>query len=127
MKYTLLLLSILIPCFAFALNAEERLVDNTAELRAHEVFKQIRCVVCAGESINDSKADIAKSLRVLVRDRIKAGDSDAQVLTYITERYGDSILMKPPFDGDTYILWLAPFIMLILGGGLVFIFFKKRA
>lgn len=123
MKYLFILLA-LIPCFAFALSAEERL-DGNAELRAHELFKQVRCVVCAGESINDSKADIAKSLRVLVRDRIKSGDSDEQILAYITDRYGDSVLMKPPFEANTYILWVAPFFMLVLAVFLVFRSFRR--
>jgi cytochrome c-type biogenesis protein CcmH len=124
MKYLLIILALL-PTLAFALTAEERLPD-VAELRAHEVFKQIRCVVCAGESINDSKADIAKSMRVLIRDRIKTGDSDEQIINYITSRYGDSILMKPPFDEDTYILWAGPLIMLAFSGILIFFFFKKK-
>jgi cytochrome c-type biogenesis protein CcmH len=125
-KYLFILLTV-IPYFAFALTAEERLKDDAQELRAHEVFRQIRCVVCAGESINDSKADIAKSLRMLVREKIEAGDSDEQVLAYVTARYGDAILMKPPFDSNTYILWVAPGLLLVTGFVLVIVFFRRAS
>jgi cytochrome c-type biogenesis protein CcmH len=115
-----------LPCFAFALTAEPRLTDEAAEHRAHTIFQQIRCVVCAGESINDSKADIAKSLRVLVREQITAGQSDAQIISYITELYGDSILMQPPFNPATYLLWLGPVLMLLVGGGVMVAFFRRK-
>ncbi len=110
-----LLLFILLPYFAFALTSEERLGDKMQEMRAHEIFKEIRCVVCAGESINDSKADIAKSLRIAIRQKISEGKSEEQIITDITNSYGDSVLMKPPFKEKTYLLWFMPLVLLAVG------------
>jgi cytochrome c-type biogenesis protein CcmH len=123
-KYLLLL--VLLPYFSFALTSEERLQNEAAETRAHEIFRQIRCVVCAGESINDSKADIAKSLRIAIRQKILEGKSDEQIIADITNSYGDSILMKPPFEEKTYLLWFMPLILLAIGGLLVAYSIRKN-
>lgn len=124
LKYLFIL--IILSGNALAITNEARLEDASQEQRAMVLFNEIRCVVCSGESIRDSKADIAKSLRELVRDRIKKGDDDQQVLGYIAERYGDVILMRPPFGSDTYMLWLAPVIFLFIGAGLILKACTKR-
>lgn len=115
MKSIIFLITILFPLFALALTAEDRLPDPAQEMRAHELFKQVRCVVCTGESINDSNADLAVDLRISIRDMIKDGKSDGDILAFITDRYGDSVLMKPPFNSNTYILWLAPAVIFLIG------------
>lgn len=100
---------------AQAILIEEKLPTPAQENRAQELFKEIRCVVCAGESIHDSRADLARDLRRLVRERIATGDSDEAVLNYIEARYGEHIRMTPPFHGSTYMLWLGPVILLGIG------------
>lgn len=123
----LLLIFILFPFSSLALTSEERLADPAQEKKAHAIFKQIRCVVCAGESINDSKADIAKSLRVLVRERISQGHGEKQIIDEIINSYGQSILMKPPFNKNTLILWLAPLFILIAGIAIILVFFRQNS
>ena len=122
----ILTILILFPFSALALTAEERLEDPVKEQMAHEIFKQIRCVVCSGESINDSKADIAKSLRVLVREKISEGDTEKQIISQITQSYGDTVLMKPPVNKKTFILWIGPVIILLIGTIFLVIFFKAK-
>jgi cytochrome c-type biogenesis protein CcmH len=123
---SIIFIFILIPSIALALTAESRLDKPADERRAHEIFKQIRCVVCDGESINDSKADIAKSLRVLVREKVESNLSNDEILNYVTERYGDVVLMKPPFKQSTFLLWAGPFILLSIGGVLLWRIFQKQ-
>lgn len=94
---------------------EKRLADPADEARAQELMKQLRCLVCQNQSIVDSDAGLARDLRVIVRERIIAGDSDQAVLSYMTNRYGDWVLLKPPFDGATIVLWLSPFLLLLIG------------
>lgn len=94
---------------------EKPLADPAEEARAQEVMKQLRCLVCQNQSIVDSNAPLAKDIRVIVRERITAGDSDEQVLHFMTDRYGDWVLLKPPFDGATIILWLSPLLLLLIG------------
>lgn len=101
---------------AIAISLEPALPDAAQEERAQNLFKQIRCVVCTSESIHDSNAGLAKDLRQLVRERITAGDSDAQILARLVERYGDTILMEPPVKQTTYLLWYGPLVVLLLGG-----------
>ena len=123
---TLCLLLTLLPFSALALTAEERLSDPAKEQQAHEIFKQLRCVVCSGESINDSKADIAKSLRVLVREKISEGSTEQQILSEITNSYGDSVLMKPPVNQKTFILWIGPAVILLIGVAFLALFFRQK-
>ncbi len=94
---------------------EKRLDDPTQEARAQEIMKQIRCLVCQNQSIVDSDAALARDLRIIVRERIIAGDNDEQILGYMTSRYGDWVLLKPPFDGATIVLWLSPLLLLMVG------------
>ena len=114
------LLAALFVLFAFAAAAApvpETLSDPALETRARALQKELRCMVCQGESIDESNAQLAADLRALIRERIKAGDSDEQIKAFLVSRYGDFILMKPPFDSSTYALWLTPFAVLILAAG----------
>lgn len=111
----LLLLFAVVP--AMAARAPETLSDPVLETRARLLQKELRCMVCQGESIDESNAQLAADLRALIRERIKAGDSDEQIKQFLVSRYGDFILMKPPFDASTYALWLTPFAVLILAAG----------
>ena len=108
---------LLLACtgMASAVEPRERLADPALEARARALSKELRCLVCQNESIDDSGADLAHDLRVLIRERLTAGDSDAQVLQFMVRRYGNFILLKPPVQPDTYILWFGPFAVLALG------------
>ncbi len=90
------------------------------EARARALQRQLRCLVCQGESIDESNASLAADLRHLVRQQMAEGKSDAQIKQYLVARYGDFILMKPPLQPDTYALWLAPFVVLLGAGGVAF-------
>ena len=100
--------------------------DPAMEARARHLQRQLRCLVCQGESIDESGADLAADLRHLVRQQMAAGKSDQQIEDYLVARYGNFILMKPPVEPDTYVLWLAPFLVLI-GAGAVAILVISRA
>ena len=101
----------------FASPAPGTLSDPALEARARGLQKELRCMVCQGESIDESNAPLAADLRALIREHIKAGESDGQIKQYLVARYGDFILMKPPFDANTYALWLTPFVALIIAAG----------
>ncbi len=118
MRYLLLFLMLMISPPAMAQEAD-------IETRARKVSQSLRCVVCQNQSIDDSDAPLAADMRKLVRDRLKAGDSDAEVIAYMQERYGDYVLLKPPVQGNTYALWFLPFVLLI-GGGVWFIRTGRR-
>ena len=111
---------------AFALTIENKLEDTAQEQRAREVFSGIRCMVCSGESIADSRADLAKELREIVRERIKSGNSNQQVLDYISSRYGKNILMQPPFEPGTYLLWFGPFIFISVGFAVLLFSLRRK-
>ena len=117
MKSVLSLLFLMMMTFsAMAVGVDEvRLSDPAEEARAQNVMKQLRCLVCQNQSIVDSGVALAKDLRIIVRERITAGDTDEQVLSFMTDRYGDWVLLKPPFDGATILLWLSPLLLLIIG------------
>ena len=114
------------PPPAWAVNPDEVLSDPVMENRAREISRGLRCLVCQNQSIDDSDADLAKDLRIIVRERLTAGDSDAQVVDFVVSRYGDYVLLKPPFKLATLVLWLGP--AAIAGGGLiaVLMFFRRR-
>jgi cytochrome c-type biogenesis protein CcmH len=101
---------------AQAVRPDERLADPTLETRARDLSKELRCLVCRNQSVDDSDADLAHDLRMLVRERLTAGDSDGQVLTYVRARYGDFVLLRPPFKLDTWPLWAGPLVILLAGG-----------
>ena len=113
MKKLFLILAIIIPLSATALTAEKRLSDPEQEQLAHDIFKQIRCVVCSGESINDSNSDIATDMRILIRKKIESGETAQTIIDSLAESYGVSILMKPPVSTSTYPLWLGPPALLL--------------
>lgn len=100
---------------ALAVQPDEILPDAAMEARARVISKQLRCLVCQGEDIDESAAGLARDLRLLVRERLRAGDSDQQVLDFVQSRYGDYVLMKPPVTPRTWLLWLTP-VLMVLGG-----------
>ena len=107
--------AMLMPSLAFAVRPDEMLKDPVLEARARNLSGELRCMVCQNQSIDDSDAPLAHDLRVLVRDRLTQGDSDQQVLNYLVARYGDFILLKPPFEWSTLLLWGLPPAALIAG------------
>jgi len=114
MRWLILLLGLLAAAPALAVNPDERLADPVLEARARSLSRELRCLVCQSESIDDSNADLANDLRLLVRDRLTAGDSDAQVLDYLRARYGEYVLLKPPVERATWLLWFGPGVVLVL-------------
>ena len=112
---------------AFAVNPDEVLADPALEARARTLSAELRCMVCQNQSIDDSNADLAKDLRLLVRERITNGDSDEEVLNYIVSRYGEFVLLKPRFSVKTLLLWGAPVLLILAGGISLIVFARKRA
>jgi cytochrome c-type biogenesis protein CcmH len=102
-------------CMAAASDPAERLADPAQEARARELFAQIRCLVCQNESIDDSNAELAADLRRLVREEVKAGQSDDQIRRHLVDRYGEFVLLKPAFSLGNAALWGAPFLVVVLG------------
>jgi len=119
-----LLLALAAP--ALAVNPDEMLKDPAQEQRAREISKELRCLVCQNQSIDDSDAPLARDLRVIVRERISAGDSDDQVLGFVTDRYGDYVLLKPPFKATTLVLWIGPVLILLAAAGAALAFYRRR-
>lgn len=115
-----------LPMAALAIEPSEIIADPVLEARARVVGKQLRCVVCQNQSIDDSNAELAGDMRVLVRDRILAGDSNEQVLAYMVGRYGDYVLLDPPFKASTYVLWFGPPVIGVLGLFWVVSFYRRR-
>ncbi|MBB4219238.1 cytochrome c-type biogenesis protein CcmH [Rhizobium sp. BK212] len=112
---------------AFAVNPDEVLADPALEARARALSAELRCMVCQNQSIDDSNADLAKDLRLLVRERIADGDSDEAVLNYIVSRYGEFVLLKPRVGMKTVLLWGAPVLLVIAGGLSLLVFARNRA
>ena len=118
LRHILLLLTVLAglaPGLANAVRPDEVLADPKLEARARAISAGLRCLVCQNQSIDDSKAELARDLRLLVRERLKAGRSDEQVRDFLVERYGNFILLKPPFDLETILLWGMPALVLAVG------------
>jgi cytochrome c-type biogenesis protein CcmH len=111
---------------ALAVQPDEMLPDPAMEARARELSRELRCMVCQNQSIDDSDAPLARDLRLLVRERIKAGDSNAEVIEFLTARYGDFVLLKPRFNAQTALLWLMPAIVLMLGGGALIVLMRRQ-
>jgi cytochrome c-type biogenesis protein CcmH len=111
---------------AFAVDPDEMLKDPAQEARAEAIGRQLRCPVCKTESIEESDADFTRDLRRVVREQVAAGKTDQQVLEFMHERYGDFILLRPPFKPSTWLLWLAPPALLLLGGALAFSVMRRR-
>jgi len=110
---------------AYAVEPSERLADPALEARARALSQELRCLVCQNQSIDESNADLAHDLRILLRKRLLAGDTDRQVLDYIVARYGQFVLLDPPFEPATYLLWLTPPV-LVLGVGLSLVVRARR-
>jgi cytochrome c-type biogenesis protein CcmH len=120
-----LLVLLLIPISpAVAVEPDEIIADPQLESRARALSSGFRCLVCQNQSIDDSDAPLARDLRLLIRERLKSGDSDEEVKTYVVSRYGDFVLLKPPFDSRTLFLWLSPFLLLL--GAIVFLATRRR-
>jgi len=109
-----------------ALDPREMLADPALEARARAIGRELRCLVCQNQSIDDSNADLARDLRVLVRERIQAGDSDEAVKQYVVARYGDFVLLSPPLKPVTYLLWASPALVLALGLMGVALYYRRR-
>jgi cytochrome c-type biogenesis protein CcmH len=122
----LLLATLLMPGLAYAVTPDEMLKDPALEARARVLSQELRCMVCQNQSIDDSDAPLAKDLRLLVRERLVKGDSDKQVLDFLVVRYGAFVLLKPPVETETLLLWgLAPMVLLI-GVGALFMMARRR-
>jgi cytochrome c-type biogenesis protein CcmH len=112
---------------AFAVQPGEMLQDQVLEARARAISQGLRCLVCRNENIDDSDAMLARDLRILLRERLVAGDSDAQAVAYIVDRYGEYVLLNPTLTGSTVILWLAGPAMLLAGAGMALAALRRRA
>src|SRR3989440_13084770 len=121
MKRIALLISLAI-CFATVASAKEAkpAEDPQIEQRMRALTEQLRCLVCQNETLADSRADLAEDLRKEIRQQMKAGKIDKEIIAFLTERYGKFILFRPPVDPTTYLLWFGPFVLLL--GGLLFLF-----
>ncbi len=128
MKRTALLLAIF-SCLSFSIVAKEAqpsAADPVLEERVMKLSKELRCLVCQNETLADSRADLAEDLRGQIREQMKAGKSDKEIIAYLTERYGKFILYNPPVDPTTYLLWFGPFILLLAGLAFLFRYLKQR-
>ena len=112
---------------ARAVQPDEMLPDPALEARARTLSRELRCMVCQNQSIDDSDAPLARDLRILVRERLKDGDDDKQVLDFLTARYGDFVLLKPRITWETAALWATPVALLLLGGLGLFFLLRRRA
>jgi cytochrome c-type biogenesis protein CcmH len=125
--FSLLLLALLLaPTASFAVRPDEMLKDPALEARARNLSEELRCMVCQNQSIDDSEAPLAHDLRVLVRQRLQAGDTDKQVLDFLVARYGDFVLLRPPLKPETLLLWGLPPLALIAGLGGLFLLARRR-
>jgi cytochrome c-type biogenesis protein CcmH len=109
-----------------AVQPDEILPDAKLEERARNLSRELRCMVCQNQSIDDSDAPLARDLRLLVRERLKAGDSDKQVLDFLTTRYGDFVLLNPPMNAKTLLLWVLPAGVLVIGGIVLVLAIRRR-
>ena len=125
MKKVIFLLFVLVTP-ALAIQPDEILEDKLLEERARVISKELRCLVCQNQSIDDSDAPLARDLRVLVRERLQAGESDEKVIKFVVDRYGDFVLLRPPIKASTLALWISPIAILIVGVILLLMRFRKQ-
>ena len=111
---------------SYAVDPRERLSDPTLETRARAISAELRCVVCQNQSIDESDADLAKDLRMIIRNRLVSGDSDQDVIEFVVARYGEFVLLRPPFNGATLILWLGPLIFAFCGLIGIVLYYRRR-
>ena len=126
LRLALLAVLTLASASALAVEPDEVMKNPALEARARALSEELRCLVCQNESIDDSEAPLARDIRLLIRERIREGESNDQVRAYLVSRYGDFILLKPPFQADTWLLWLSPVLMLGLGGAAA-LYARRRA
>ncbi|EGJ21088.1 cytochrome c maturation protein, CcmH [Cereibacter sphaeroides WS8N] len=126
MRLAALLLAALLATPAFAVQPDEILPDPALETRARDISQGLRCLVCRNENIDDSNAQLARDLRLLVRERLVAGDSDAEVVEFVVDRYGEYVLLNPTTGGANLILWIAGPAMLAGGLGLAALYLRRR-
>jgi cytochrome c-type biogenesis protein CcmH len=123
------LLLLLLACLSLSIVAKEAkpsAADPVLEERVMKLSKELRCLVCQNETLADSRADLAEDLRGQIREQMKAGKSDKEIVAYLTDRYGKFILYNPPVDPTTYLLWFGPFVLLLGGLALLFRYLKQR-
>src|SRR2546421_1437872 len=127
MKRIAVLISLVICFAAVALAKEARPAeDPQIEQRMRALTEQLRCLVCQNETLADSRADLAEDLRKEIREQMKAGKSDREIIAFLTQRYGDFVLYKPPVKSTTYLLWFGPFVLLFAGTGVLYRYLKRR-
>jgi cytochrome c-type biogenesis protein CcmH len=122
----LLIFVLFLPCLALAKEARPISDDPELEKRVMALSEQLRCLVCQNETLADSHADLAEDLRKEIREQMKAGKSDQEIVAFLTQRYGDFVLYKPPVKSTTYLLWFGPFVLLFAGTGVLYRYLKKR-
>jgi cytochrome c-type biogenesis protein CcmH len=125
MKTIAFLLLMMVP--AIAVPVADTFSNPAMEARARALQRQLRCLVCQAQSIDESNADLAADMRHLVRTQMREGKTDRQIEDFLVARYGDFVLMTPPVQSDTWLLWLAPFLVLAVGGGVAWVTVKKAA
>ena len=124
----IVIISIMIQFFSkisYSVEPEEFLQNPKQEIRARDISKNIRCLVCQNQSIDDSSAPLAKDLRAIIRIKVQENDTDEEIYKFLTDRYGDFILLKPPFKISTFLLWSLPFVFVIIGIFILFVHNKK--
>src|SRR5436305_11815885 len=126
LRSLLLMIALIASIPAWAVQPDEVLSDTTLEARARALSKELRCMVCQNQSIDDSDAPLARDLRVLVRERLQAGDSDRQVIDFLVARYGEFVLLRPRLSAHTALLWLAPFSLVLLGAWALVSLWRRR-
>jgi len=126
MRWLAALIAIAVAAPALAVLPDEMLHDPRLEARARVISQQLRCVVCQNQTIDDSDAPLARDLRLLVRERLTRGDTDHQAIQYLVARYGNYVLLKPPFERATLLLWLGPAAFILIGGVGVIAYFGRR-
>ena len=122
-----LLLLLLAAAPAPAVEPDEILDDPQLEARARALSADVRCLVCQNESIDSSSAELARELRILLRERLVAGDNEEEIKAYLVSRYGDFVLLKPPFKKETLLLWAGPFLILVIGLLTIALFMRRQA
>lgn len=127
MRAVLIALMLALATPALAVQPDEVLADPVLEERARDISAGLRCLVCRNESIDESNATLARDLRLLVRERLVAGDTDDETVAFIVDRYGEYVLLRPTMTGSNVVLWLAPAILMLLGGGLALVYVRRRA
>jgi cytochrome c-type biogenesis protein CcmH len=119
-------LALLAPTGVWAFGADDALDDPALEARALKIHDELRCPVCQGQAISDSNAELARDLRLIVRERLAAGDSDGAVFDYLSDRYGDFILLRPRVKPANYVLWFGPVLIFAAGAGGLWVFVRRR-